>query len=192
MAVLGPFGLAVATPSAVLTLLVLVEIVALSGAVLVRRTGAAATVAGALLPGATGALIWVAGYVAEVPYERLSLLTLVVLGVLSLALPRVEIEVVAASAVLVAAAAGVPAAADPTVSLAVHLTLAGASVTASALLHRERRELAWLGGLLLASATWVRLFDLGVHAPEAYTLPTAVCSSSSGATGCAASRPPPP
>ena len=34
--------------------------------------------------------------------------------------------------------------------------------------------LAWLGGLLLASATWVRLYDVGVQAPEAYTLPTAV------------------
>ena len=59
-------------------------------------------------------------------------------------------------------------------SLAVHLTLAGAFVTASGLLHRDRRELAWVGGLLLAAATWVRLFDLGVHAPEPYTLPTAL------------------
>jgi cell division protein FtsW (lipid II flippase) len=42
------------------------------------------------------------------------------------------------------------------------------------LLHRDHRPLAWPGGLLLAAATWVRLVDLGVHAPEAYTLPTAV------------------
>ncbi|MCW2794476.1 MAG: hypothetical protein JWO76_3574, partial [Nocardioides sp.] len=38
----------------------------------------------------------------------------------------------------------------------------------------SRRQLGWLGGLLLAAATWVRLADLGVTAPEAYTLPTAV------------------
>ena len=55
-----------------------------------------------------------------------------------------------------------------------HLTLAGALVTASSLLHRDHRPLAWLGGLLLAAATWVRLYDVGVQAPEAYTLPTAV------------------
>ena len=38
-------------------------------------------------------------------------------------------------------------------------------------MHAERRELGWLGGFLLAAATWVRLYDLGVDAPEAYTLP---------------------
>jgi hypothetical protein len=174
VAVLGPFGIVIATASAVLTLLTLVEIVAISGAVVVLRTGRAATVAGAILPAATAGLIWVAGYVADLPAQPLSLITLVVLGVLALAVPRAEIELVAAASVLVAAAAGVPAASHPTVSLAVHLTLAGAFVTATALLHRDRREVAWLGGLLLASATWVRLYDLGVHAPEAYTLPTAV------------------
>jgi hypothetical protein len=34
--------------------------------------------------------------------------------------------------------------------------------------------LAWVGGALLAAATWVRLADLGVSAPEAYTMPAAV------------------
>ena len=73
-------------------------------------------------------------------------------------------------------------AADPTgsvtgsasVALAVHLTLAGALVCASAALNPSRRSLAWPGGLLLAAATWVRLADLGVTDPEAYTLPTAL------------------
>jgi len=55
----------------------------------------------------------------------------------------------------------------------VHLTLAGALVTSTALAHRDHRQVAWLGGLLLAAATWVRLYDIGVQAPEAYTLPTA-------------------
>ena len=41
-------------------------------------------------------------------------------------------------------------------------------------MHAGRRPLAWPGGLLLAAATWVRLADLGVEAPEAYTLPSAV------------------
>jgi cell division protein FtsW (lipid II flippase) len=40
--------------------------------------------------------------------------------------------------------------------------------------HPSRRSLTWAGGFLLAAATWVRLAQLGVHAPEAYTLPTAL------------------
>jgi cell division protein FtsW (lipid II flippase) len=47
-------------------------------------------------------------------------------------------------------------------------------VITTALLHPDHRRLAWAGGLLLAAATWVRLYDVGVQAPEAYTLPTAV------------------
>ena len=55
-----------------------------------------------------------------------------------------------------------------------HLTIAGALFTASALVHPDRRVLGWPGGVLLAAATWVRLADLGVQAPEAYTLPSAL------------------
>ena len=54
-------------------------------------------------------------------------------------------------------------------------------MTASALLHPTRRFLAWPGGLLLAMATWVRLAELGVTVPEAYTLPSALVLT---AVGC--------
>jgi hypothetical protein len=47
-------------------------------------------------------------------------------------------------------------------------------VTTAALARERRRPLGWLGGALLAAATWVRLWDVGVTAPEAYTLPSAV------------------
>ena len=47
-------------------------------------------------------------------------------------------------------------------------------MTASSIVNPSRRLLAWPGGLLLAAATWVRLIDLGVDVPEAYTLPSAV------------------
>ena len=60
------------------------------------------------------------------------------------------------------------------VSLAVHLTLAGGLVTLSAIVHPTRRAFAWPGGLLLAAATWVRLADIGVESPEPYTLPSAM------------------
>ena len=55
-----------------------------------------------------------------------------------------------------------------------YLTLTGALVCAHALLRPDRRPAGWLGGLLLAAATWVRLGDVGVETPEAYTLPSAV------------------
>ena len=68
----------------------------------------------------------------------------------------------------------VPAASDWSVSFAVHLTVAGALVVLSSLRNPGRRLLAWPGGALLAVATWVRLYDVGVAAPEAYTMPTAL------------------
>jgi hypothetical protein len=110
----------------------------------------------------------------ETPYEVRSLVVLLVLGLLVLAVPRPEIEAPAAVTVLVTSGAGVLGAPDLAWSLAVHLTVAGGLVTVLALVHRDHRPLAWLGGLLLAGATWVRLYDVGVHAPEAYTLPTAI------------------
>ncbi len=174
VAVLGPFGLVLAFPSAVLTLLVLGEITLLAAYVLFRRSGQVATVAGLVLPAALAGFLWTGGHVLDVPYDRCSLVTVVVLGLLALALPRLEVELSTSLAVLVSACGGIPLAADVSVSLAVHLTLAGALIMASSLVHRDHRRLAWLGGLLLAAATWVRLYDVGVQAPEAYTLPTAV------------------
>jgi hypothetical protein len=57
--------------------------------------------------------------------------------------------------------------------LAVHLTVAGVATTVVALTRPERRGAGWAGGLLLAAASWVRLADIGVSTPEAYTLPAA-------------------
>lgn len=174
VAVLGPFGLVLAVPSAVLTLLVLGEITLVAAHGVRRWTGPATAVAGVVLPGALAGFLWTGGYLLGVPYDRCSLGVLLVLGLLALAVPRVEIGVTSMAAALVGASGGIPVAADVSVSVAVHLTVAGALVTTSSLVHRAHRRLAWPGGLLLAAATWVRLHDLGVQAPEAYTLPTAL------------------
>jgi cell division protein FtsW (lipid II flippase) len=80
----------------------------------------------------------------------------------------------------VASLGAVLAAVDTQRALAIHLTVAGALVTASALIHPTRRILAWPGGLLLAMATWVRLAELGVTVPEAYTLPSALVLTTVG------------
>jgi hypothetical protein len=174
VAALGPLGVTVAFPSAVLTLVALGEVVLLAAYLFARRTSDAAAVAGLVLPVALGGFLWVSGHVLDVPYGVRSLVVLVALGLLALAVPRPELALPAVVTALVASGAGVLAAADVSVSLAVHLTVAGGLVTVLSLVHRDLRPLVWPGGLLLAAATWVRLFDLGVHAPEAYTLPTAV------------------
>jgi hypothetical protein len=174
VAVLGPLGLVVAYPSAVLTLIVLGEIVVVATLLLVRRVATAEPAAGVLLPMAIAAFVWTGGFVLEVPFDVRSLVTLAVLALLAVGVPRLEVELGAVTAVLLSSVAGIAVASDPSVSLAIHLTLAGAAVITTALLHPDHRRLAWAGGLLLAAATWVRLYDVGVQAPEAYTLPTAV------------------
>ncbi len=130
--------------------------------------------AGAVVPLAWAGVVWTTVEAADLSQVWCAVAVLVVVGLLAIAVPRVEIEVTATVAALLSAPTAIAAAADESVSLALHLTLAGALVTASALVHRDRRLLAVPGGLLLAAATWVRLADLGVSAPEAYTMPTAV------------------
>lgn len=60
------------------------------------------------------------------------------------------------------------------VQLPICLTIAGASLVAASLVSWDRRPASIAGGLLLATASWVRLAVEGVSAVEAYTLPTAL------------------
>ena len=88
----------------------------------------------------------------------------------------VELGTVAAACLtaLVGTDSVVPAVHAPS-WVAVYLTVMGVVATVVALTRDERRRPAgWLGGVLLAAATWVRLADLGVQQPEPYTLPSAV------------------
>ncbi|KQW49368.1 hypothetical protein ASC77_11890 [Nocardioides sp. Root1257] len=173
----GAFLLAagiIALPSAGLTALVAALVVAIAVAVRWRGEFDGAEEAGGLvLPVAAGALVWSALAATGVSAAWSGVPVLMVVGLLAIVLAAPEVEVGACAAGLVAAAGAVAAAGDPTTSLAVHLTVAGALVTASALVHPDRRLLGWPGGALLAAATWVRLADLGVQAPEPYTLPSA-------------------
>ena len=165
----------VALPSDWLAAAALAVLVAQSVAITIRgRFAEAELFGGLLLPVTAAGFLWCAAEVAAVDVEFRALPIVIVLGVLAVALPRPEIESAGGVAALVASVAAIPAADNVSVSLAVHLTVAGSLVTASALAHPRRRGLGWLGGLLLAAATWVRLADIGVVAPEAYTLPSAV------------------
>ncbi len=174
-ALAGVLLVVAALPSAVLTAVALSAVVLGLGATLVRgHFPLALESAGLGLPLALGGLLWPAAETAGLDPAVRAVPIMVVVGLLALVLARPEVEAAAAVTGLAAALAAIPAATDVSVSLAVHLTVAGALVTTGSLLHPDRRMLAWPGGLLLAAATWVRLADLGVEAPEAYTLPSAL------------------
>ena len=130
---------------------------------------------------AFGGLVWADGEVASVPEVDRAVPILLVLGGLAIWRPDPVLEIPAAVVGLVASIGAVASAVDTSTALALHLTVAGALVTTSSLIHPTRRFLAWPGGLLLAMATWVRLADLGVTVPEAYTLPSALVLTAVGA-----------
>jgi hypothetical protein len=150
-----------------------------------------AAVAGALVTGALAGSAWTWGALAGASEPWTALAGLGLLGAVVLTLhlypdawwaceapvaARAGVEVGAAMSALPLAMAGVllaERATEPTWT-AVYLTLAGVVVTALSLLREDRRALTWVGGLLLALASWVRLWDIGVREPEPYTLPSAV------------------
>lgn len=163
-----------ALPSDVLTSLATAAVAAMA-ALLARRGRGDETrvLGGLLLPAALGGLIWSVAAVAGLDPVQRGVPVLVAVGVLAVLAPRLELELSAALTGLVASAGALAAADDLSVALAVHLTVAGVLVGADAIVHPHRRVVGWASGLLLAAATWVRLADLGVTAPEAYTLPSA-------------------
>ena len=148
-----------------------------------------AAVAGAAVPVSAACLVWAVGATTQTDLTWVALVVIVVMALLAVGVPllpealwscgspvraRTAVEVGAAGATTVAAVLGTGAADAMATWSAVYLTLAGAAVTVIALTRRDRRVLTWLGAALLATASWVRLWDVGVRAPEAYTLPSAV------------------
>lgn len=115
----------------------------------------------AVVHAAGGGVVWVA-----VP-------VLLAVGVLAVAIPRPEVEVTAGVVAVVALPASLAAATDPGELAALWLAVAGFVVCASALVNESRRDAVWGGAALLLLASWVRLADLEVTEPEAYTLPLA-------------------
>ncbi|GAA4681772.1 SCO7613 C-terminal domain-containing membrane protein [Nocardioides nanhaiensis] len=178
LVVLG-LAVVVALPSAALTGVATTVAALAAVGLLVRPVAPRATaMAEAVLPLALGGAWWAWAEVGGLAVAGRGLPLLVLLGLLALARPRQECEVPAALVATLGALAAVGSADGVAglglaTSLALHLTVAGALVVATSLLHDHRRRAAAPGGLLLAAATWVRLADLGVTAPEAYTLPTA-------------------
>lgn len=145
--------------------------------------------AGVLLALSLAGSVWTWAAILEADQPWTALAILVLLGIVVLAAPLasglgrhvaegrfVGVEVGAAFSMFIAALAGVAAApyAREATWTAVYLTVAGAAVSVMSLLREDRRSFGWLGGLLLAMASWIRLWDVGVETPEWYTLPSAV------------------
>jgi hypothetical protein len=185
------FALVVGLHAAWLTAAALAVTLALTAAVhLSSRSATLSSAVGAVFAAALAASVWTVGHLVGADGSWVAATGLVVLGALVLGAPyaprrwwvaeapalcRTGLEAGAAAAALPLAAAGVLLAApayDATWT-AVYLTVAGVVVTLMSLLREDRRSLGWVGGGLLATASWVRLADLGVTAPEAYTLPSA-------------------
>ncbi|MEV7562818.1 hypothetical protein AB0O33_35050, partial [Streptomyces sp. NPDC089795] len=124
--------------------------------------------------GYTTAVLVAAGAVSDLAVVRWALPVLAVPALAAALGPRlgeVRLPVEIAAAVAGVLALGLSAGRAGTLALV--LALAGV-ICAGAAVRPERRVLGWAAGALLAAATWVRLAEAGVSAPEAYTLPVTV------------------
>jgi hypothetical protein len=168
-------GVALAEPSEVSLVVALALVLLATVAVHLDDVGLVGDVAGAVTAVTLAALAFAVGTLADAPETWVALVALLLLAALG-ATGRPGLEVGAAATALPVALAGTAAVTSselvPTWA-AVYLTVIGGAVTAVAISRPSRRLAAWPGGLLLAAATWVRLLDLGVREPEAYTLPSA-------------------
>lgn len=168
-------ALIVARPSAgLLTLTGLVFAAVAAHAALNGRTTWVQRLGHLTTPAGLAIGLYGAGEIADLSETYRAATVVLVLGLAAVLRPRADLEISAAlfGAIISGVAVfGLEGGAGP---LALLLTLGGALITISALLNPERRMLGWVGGGLLAAATWVRLADIGVGTPEAYTLPSAI------------------
>ncbi len=168
-------ALGTAAPSEVMVLGTTVLLVVLAGLGQVAGREPVTRVAGAVvLPLAAAGTVWAGGAVGDIDVALLGVPVLLVVAALTLLRPRPDTEASAAGAALVSFAVAVAAADDVLLSAAIHLTVAGALLSLTALVHPHRRPVGWAGSAVLTLALWVRLVDVGVLAPEAYTLPPAL------------------
>ncbi|TNM37623.1 hypothetical protein FHP29_17670 [Nocardioides albidus] len=137
-----------------------------------RQPGTRA-LAGAGAPAALGLAGAAAAMVIGDDTAWVSIPVLLAVGVLALALPRLEVELSAVTVAVLALPVSLASVTDVGGYAALWLTVAGFLVCATALLHESRRGCALAGAALLLLASWVRLADLQVTTPEPYTLPLA-------------------
>lgn len=174
---LGTGALAVlgGLPSAGLTALAATAALALAGVLhLVSPSTVVAALGGVVAAPVAAVAIWTGAVALDIGPAWTGVPVLLVVGAIAIARPRPEVEVPGVVTACFALLLAVPSADDAGGSLALHLTVAGCVVGATALVHRSRRPLVWPAAGLLLLASWVRLADLEVSAPEPYTLPLAL------------------
>jgi hypothetical protein len=159
--------------TALLTMPLAALTAAAAGVLVVGRFATAAEIGGMTLPPVLAGLAWVVGDLAGLDATR-AVPVLVVLAATMMVLPRVEVETTAMLAGAVAALSAVTLAADESLSLSLHLVLAGALLVAHSLVHASRRPLAWAGSVLIMLGTWVRLWSVDSSVTELYTMPPAL------------------
>jgi hypothetical protein len=147
---------------------------ALAGLAAAGRQQATRAVAGIGAPAALGLATAAAATVVADDTTWVSVPVLLAVGVLALVLPRLEVELAAIAVAGLAFPVSLVTVGDAGGYAAIWLTIAGCLFGATALLHESRRSCAVVGTALLVLASWVRLADLDVTAPEPYTLPLAV------------------
>ncbi|MDQ6524411.1 hypothetical protein RB608_12400 [Nocardioides sp. LHD-245] len=147
--------------------------IALVAVAVLGRQQATRVVAGLAAPAALGLATSAAVLVIGDDAAWVSIPVLLVVGVLALAVPRIDVEGAAITVAVVALLVSLSTTADVGGYAALWLTVAGFLASGTALLHESRRGCAFAGGALLLLASWVRLADLDVTDPEPYTLPLA-------------------
>jgi hypothetical protein len=190
-AALAVAALVVSGHDETLSLATCLVLLALAVAHHVRDSLAVRAVGGLLVAPLIGGVVWSGGALLDAEPVMGALVALLMVSALVIvrglvdepagvtdaaSSPVLGMEAGSAVTATLAILAGTAAAPDSerSVWLAVLLTVAGAAATVVALTRDDRRDVGWLGGLLLAAASWVRLADIGVEEPEAYTLPSAV------------------
>ncbi len=140
-----------------------------------RGRDAVADASGMVFLPAMGGFLWTVQHLADIDPVMRAIPIILVAGLFAIARPSQAGELPAGVVITFAIAASVV---TPTGWeqgwLAAYLTLTGALVAASALIHGDRRELGWVSGALFTAAQWLRLEQLGVETVEAYTLPLAI------------------
>lgn len=170
----GGTAVVLALPWSGLTVVASAVAVVVAAALHLRAGVPALRVAGGSCLGPSLALlVWSTTATADLDAAWRGVPLLLALGVLAIARPRHEVEQPALLAGLIGGLLAINANPNTGSSLALHLTVLGFLVSATAVIHQSRRPAAWAGSAILLLATWVRLGDLGVREPEAYTLPLA-------------------
>jgi hypothetical protein len=149
------------------TLTALTVIAAGFGVVPVLRSWAAATATAAL---GGSAAAYGLSYGLPVQWAAFGVLASAAVGlVVAWRLRSVPVEVVA----YVVAVAGIGMAVVDPLALSLALSVGGVLAFGVAL-RQDRRQVGWAGSVLMVGAWWVRLADIGISSPEAYTLPISV------------------